>query len=332
MNRVYERIARTLGSAWSEKKSGRELVGCAVGLMGFCVVWKGASFVWKYYAKPFPTIRAKYSNSWAIVTGATGGIGLGVVHELAAQGVNVVLVARNAENLATTAAVVRAHYPGVKVRIVSLDAENPGDFSALLTVIRDVDVSLLFNNVGVHNHIPTNVADMDPQEVRRLVDVNCTFQVQLTTLVLPQMVQYMQNKASGQGPAVVVNISSLTSKMAMPMLSVYAATKAFEEHYTEGLAAELQPLGIEAMCLRPGLTVSAMSGETKESLFCPTAAVMARACVRMLGCGEVSVVPYGPHALLDGINNLVPKSLTWSIVRDMHAKKRADLLLVNKTT
>jgi len=311
-------------------KNSKAVIGCALGAAGIYMAVKSAAFLWKYYLRPFPAIRSKYGGSWAIVTGATGGIGLGIVHELAAEGLNIVLVARNKVGLAATAADLRAHYPGIEVRILSLDAENPGDMSVVFNTIRDLNVSLLFNNVGVHNHIPTDVADMKPHEVRRLVDVNCTFQVQLTALVLPQMKQYVESKTAGQGRAVVVNISSLTSKMAMPMLSVYAASKAFEEHFTEGLAAELQPQGIDAMCLRPGLTVSAMSGETEPSLFCPTAAVMARACVRMLGSGEVSVAPYAPHALLDGVNSLVPRSLTWSIVRDMHGKKRADLLAKEK--
>lgn len=261
-----------------------------------------------------------------MITGGTGGIGLGIAHQLAAEGINIVLIARNKVGLDATSLELRTRYPTVEVRTISLEAEGNVDFTTVTNSIRDINVSILFNNVGVHNHIPTNVVDMDHQDIRRIVDVNCTFQVQLTSVVIPQMKHYASVKTASQGRPVVVNVSSLTSKMAMPLLSVYAATKAFEEHWTVGLGAELEPLGIDVMCLRPGLTVSAMSGESVPSLFCPTAETMARACVRMIGSGELSVSPYAPHAFLDFVNALVPRSLTWGIVRDMHEKKRRELL------
>jgi short-subunit dehydrogenase len=108
---------------------------------------------------------------------------------------------------------------------------------------------------------------------------------------------------------------------------VYAATKAFETHFSVCLAAELQPFGIDVLCLRPGLTVSRMSGISAPSFFCPSAADMAFCCVRMIGCGvQPSIAPYWPHALLDVVNGFVPRSLTWPIVRGMHQQKREELL------
>ena len=125
-------------------------------------------------------------------------------------------------------------------------------------------------------------------------------------------------------------MSSFTSQMAMPMLSVYAASKALEEHLTTNLAAELQPFNIDVICLRPGLTVSQMSGITEPSLFCPSSKDMAYACLRMIRSGEVSVAPYWPHAILDIVNAFMPgRALTWSIVRKMHQDKR-DLMLKDK--
>jgi 17beta-estradiol 17-dehydrogenase / very-long-chain 3-oxoacyl-CoA reductase len=282
-------------------------------------------FAWKYYLRCGPRLCLKYSGSWAIVTGGTGGIGLCLAEEFAAAGINLIIIARNKSRLQTVANDLKARFAGVDVRTVSVDAEcsNIGEITG---AARDLDVSILVNNVGVHNEVPANTEDLPASEIRRIVEVNCSFQVLLTSALIPRLKEYARTRHPNQGKPMVVNISSLTSQMAMPMLSLYAATKAFEEHWTEGLAAELQPAGVEAICLRPGLTVSAMSGETEPSLFCPTARTMAKACVRMLGCGEVSVVPYAPHALLDYINRWVPRQLTWGIVRDMHQKKRTALL------
>lgn len=250
---------------------------------------------------------------------------MGVAEELAAAGINIVLVARSKDKLIQTAANLKSRNPEIQTRIISADAGSCC-VDAVVREIQDLDVSLLVNNVGVHNEIPANTEDLSTEEVKRIIDVNCTFQVLLTSAVLPRLKEFARNRSPGQGKPIVVNVSSLTSQMAMPLLSVYAATKAFEEHWTEGLGAELQPAGVGVLCLRPGLTVSAMSGETQSSLFCPTARTMAGACVRMLNCGQVSIVPYAPHAVLDCVNRWVPRQLAWGLVRDMHQRKRQALL------
>lgn len=156
--------------------------------------------------------------------------------------------------------------------------------------------------------------DMLPGDMERILRVNCLFTMQLTTLLLPQI------KASAGRRGVV------TSRMAMPMLSVYAATKAFLDHWALNLAAELQAHGIEVTCLRPGLTATRMSGIETPSLMAPTARHMAQACTRLFGSRLLGVAPYWPHALLDVINEWVPAYLGWPIVRKMHEEKRLELL------
>ena len=165
---------------------------------------------------------------------------------------------------------------------------------------------MLINNVGVHNDIPANIQDMLPQDAERIITVNCLFHHQLTALMIPIMKKISTQK-SQQQKSLIVNISSLTSQMVMPMLSVYAGTKAFHEHWynqfphtnnyfevcittpggtyyphlthnnhfiihrSECVAAELAPFNIEVLCLRPGLTVSRMSGIATPTFICPMA-------------------------------------------------------------
>jgi len=236
--------------------------------------------------------------------------------------VNILRTAQNTKHLDEGSKELSQLAPDVSIRTLSLDAATL-EYMSVEKCIKDLNVSLLVNNVGVHNPIPTNTEDMDLFEVNRIVSVNCTFQVQLTTLIIPQL----KKTASAGRPASIINVSSLTSRMAMPMLSVYAATKAFEEHWTTNLAAELQPSNIEVLCVRPGLTVSQMSGISQPTFFCPSAAKMAYACLSMLGVGDVSVAPYWPHALLDYVNEWVPgKLLSWPAVRKMHQQKRDALV------
>jgi hypothetical protein len=115
-------------------------------------------------------------------------------------------------------------------------------------------------------------------------------------------------------------------------LWVEDATKAFEEHFTLSLAAELAPDRIDCICLRPGITVSRMSGIKDPSFFCPSAKDMAHSIINQISSAgnDVSVVPYFPHSILDYINSFVPQQISWGIVREMHNVKRK-LLLEQKT-
>ena len=276
----------------------------------------------RYILRGKPPLRRLYGNTWAIITGSSGGIGLELAKQLAEEGLSVVLIARDLSRLHEVAKEIQNKY-GVQTRIVSIDATaDKPDYSELKAVLTALPtpISMLWNNVGVHNDVPANVVDMLPGDAKRIITVNCLFQVEMTALVAPLL------RRGTAAKSMVVNVSSLTSRMAMPMLTVYAATKAFEEHYSECLSAELAPDGIEVLCLRPGITVSRMSGIATPSFFCPSAEVMARACISKLGRSLGSCAPYWPHALLDGVNAWVPRSVAWAAVRDMHAKRRAEIL------
>ena len=326
MDILQDKISKIASELMNFEKN-HSIMKVSAGLIGTYTLFKCTSFIWKYYLRPSLDISSKYSGTWAIITGASAGIGFRIAHELAAKGVNIILVARNKERLIAAKTEILSCYPSIEIRIVSLDAEKFSDLSPILDTIKDIKkVSFLINNVGVHNTIPTTVEDMKFDEVQRIIHVNCNFQVQLTAAMIPHLKLYSQTKSPTQGQPTILNISSLTSRIPMPLLSVYAGSKAFEEHWTECLAGEVEVDGIQAMCLRPGLTVSAMSGETVASFFCPTAETMAKACVRMIGSGEVSVVPYPPHALLDWLNTLMPQQISRRIARDMHVDKRLKLL------
>lgn len=290
-------------------------------------------FVYNHFLRPFPALGARYGKGWAVISGGTAGIGYEIAKILAKEGVNVVLLARDQQRLDETAIVLKQINPSVSVLTVSCDAAS-ANYDVLRQSLDGLDVSLLVNNVGVHNDIPTNVEDLSREEIDRIISVNCNFQVNLTSLLIPQLKKHQRAAVSGGGyqrhaATTVLNVSSLTSQMAMPLLSVYAGSKAFEEHWSACLAAELAPDHIEVMCVRPGLTVSRMSGISEPSLFCPSAADMARSILHKVGLKQLSIAPYWPHALLDWINQLVPERVAGEIVRKMHQKKRDELVKAN---
>lgn len=176
-------------------------------------------FIWKYFLRQFPAIKKHYSGSWAVITGATAGIGLEMARTLVKEGVNVVLIARDKNELSRISDELRTLNSDVSVHIISCDCASP-DYNFLFNLLQDLDISILVNNVGVHNDIPTNVSDMNSSEIERIISVNCLFQVQFTSLLIPILKRRASPKKS-----LILNVSSLTSQMVMPMLSVYAATK-----------------------------------------------------------------------------------------------------------
>ena len=288
--------------------------------------WPLVTFVYRYFVRSRKNLRRDYGGTYAIITGSSSGIGFEIAKQLASEGINCVLTGRDLSRLTSAAKTLEELYK-VQTKVVSMDAaSSEPNFEPLIRLCQSLPcVSILVNNVGVHNDVPANVSEMLPGDAQRIITVNCLFQTEIISRLVPFL---KPQPGREQVPSLIVNVGSLTSHMHMPMLSVYAATKAYLEHFSACLGAELEPEGIEVMCLRPGITTGAMSGISTPSLFCPTPTVMADACVRMVGRrGLLTCAPYWPHAILDVVNSWVPHILVWSAVRDMHTAKRNELLL-----
>lgn len=335
INSVHKRLIEKI-EKFDLGHSHHTLLWRGLGVIGAVTALSASAtacdFLYTHFLKPFPALGARYGKGWAVITGGTAGIGFEIAKILVKEGVNVVIVARDQQRLKEAADALKLINPAASVLTMSCDAASP-NFDKIRQELQGLEVSLLVNNVGVHNDIPTNVEDLSSAEVDRIISVNCNFQVNFTSLLIPQLKSHRNTAvASGnkRSATTILNVSSLTSQMAMPLLSVYAGTKAFEEHWSACLAAELHPSGIEVLCVRPGLTVSRMSGITEPAFFCPSAADMARSILHKVGVNRLSIAPYWPHAFLDWVNQLVPTKIAGEIVRKMHQQKRDELIMKAK--
>ena len=192
-------------------------------------------------------MSSEWKGKWALVTGASAGIGEALARELAKGGTNLILTARRRERLESLAADLSAGQR-IRTEIVVADLGEPAAPKAIFEFTRQkgLAVDLLVNNAGFGQYGEFQAAD----ELRllRMVQVNCTAVLELTRLFLPGMVL----RRGGD----VLIVASTAAFQAVPYISTYAATKVFDLFLAEGLAEEMQPYGVRVCALCPGTTTS----------------------------------------------------------------------------
>ena len=178
---------------------------------------------------------------WALVTGASDGIGAAFAAELAARGLNLILVARRGERLEALAGRLRAAHR-VEARAVAADLGTAAGLAAVLAALEGREVGLYIAAAGFGTAGPF-VGNSAGQELN-MIDVNCRA---LCALAHP-LARTMQ--ARGRGGMVLM--SSIVAFQGVANSANYAATKAYVQTLAEGLAAELRPHGVDVLASAPG--------------------------------------------------------------------------------
>src|SRR5277367_927663 len=261
---------------------------------------------------------SEWRGKWALVTGASAGIGQALARELAAGGTNLILTARRLERLEEFAAELRAKF-SVLTEVFDADltqADAPAKIFAF-TQKRGLTVQLLVNNAGFGQF--GEVPSVEPQRLLDMVQVNCSAVVNLTRLYLPEMVA----RRSGD----VLILASTASFQAVPYISVYAATKAFDLLFAEGLAEEMRPHGIRVCALCPGSTESefhTVAGQDHLQFakrHRETAEKVARVGLKALAAGKSSVISGAANTFSVISQRLVPRSMVTRIAAGMFRPK-----------
>lgn len=179
----------------------------------------------------------------ALITGASGGIGMEMAKQMAANNYHLVLCARSTDKLTALQQELTTTYP-VSVTIITKDLSDATEAKALYKEIKalGINITALINNAGVGNYGPFEESNID--EDIAMMELNMTSLVVLTRLFVTDM------KAANYGK--IMNVASLLSFFPYPNLSVYAASKAFVLHFTEGISAELKGTNVTATALCPG--------------------------------------------------------------------------------
>lgn len=199
------------------------------------------------------------SGDFALITGASSGIGLALAQQLAARGFHVILVARSVEKLQALASELSAAH-GVTAQVAAADLTQPESVQNLATLLqrRGVSVRVLVNCAGVlHQDAFVN---MPANHVQQMIDLNITALTAMLHAVLPMM---QQTVAEQGGKAHVLNVASIAAFQPIPMLATYAASKAYVLSLSEALAEECQGTGVSVTALCPGITATNMLAQAK---------------------------------------------------------------------
>ena len=231
-------------------------------------------------------LRKAWAGKWAVVTGASAGIGEAIAVELAGAGVNLVITARRRERLEALAERLRSQH-SIQVQVVVADLTLPGAPQQIFdaTAGAGLPVDILIDNAGFGEH--SEFLQADPEHLVAMVQVNCASVVHLTRLFLPAMVERRRGY--------VMVVASMAAYQPVAYLATYAATKAFDRMLGEALAEEMKPYGVRVSALCPGGTESEFhqvaglrAGERRRQ----PARQVAQRGLEGLAAGKHWVIPY----------------------------------------
>jgi uncharacterized protein len=256
-----------------------------------------------------------FNGKWALVTGASAGIGVALARELAAHGAKLILTARRKERLKSLAAELSAK--GTEVRIVVADLNDPAAPQQIYDATEGagLTVDILINNAGLGQFGEFYKSPIE-QELSQ-VRVNCEAVVRLTRLFLPRMVERRRGW--------VLIVASTASYQPLPYLNTYAATKVFDRFFAQGLAAEVARFGVKVTALCPGPTDSEFSQVANSSKIMPgtrqTAEEVARLGIAALARGQRTIIPKFIWRLTALLTRILPVSLITNKV-EKHARPK----------
>jgi len=225
-------------------------------------------------------------KTFTLITGASGGLGAEFARLCAADGRNLVLIARNSEKLRQLAAELKGD---ITIHVIAQDLSESGAAQKVYKRLQQlrVDVDQLINDAGFGDYAPLARASVARQE--SMIGLNITTLTLLTALILPGMIK--------RGRGRIMNVGSVASFVPIPNMSVYAASKAYVLSLSEALAEEVRDTGVSVTCLCPGPTKTGFARDAHLASNHPIAQSKVKAS---------SVAAYGYQAMLAGTRIAIP--------------------------
>ena len=241
---------------------------------------------------------AHWYGPWALVTGASDGIGKALATRIAGDGVNVVLVARSEAKLQALAGELSAAH-GIETMVLAADLTEPGAADIIEAVTSPLDVGLVALAAGFGT--TGTFLETSLTEELQLIAVNIAAVMRLS--------HTFAGRLAARGKGGIVLIGSIVGWQGVPGQANYAASKAYVQSLAEGLHDDLKPLGVDVLAVAPGPVDSgfgARAGLTMTSATSPD--VVATATLNALGRRR-TVIPGARAKFLTAAVTLLPRRL-----------------------
>lgn len=255
-------------------------------------------------------------NLSAFITGASGGIGYEFARLIAADQIDLVLVARNHDKLQRIKTELENTYK-IRVDILPKDLSQPNAAREVYEVVKNMDIEMLINNAGFGEfgefiHTPW-------LKESQMIQLNITTLTQFTKLFLPQMV--------ARKGGFIMNVASTAAFQPGPLMAVYYATKAYVLSFTEAIAEEVKDSGVKITALCPGPTESGFQSTAHmedsklvKNKKMPSAQEVAQYGYESLKRGKVVAVHGLQNKILANSVKFFPRNLVSSMVKKMQEK------------
>lgn len=271
------------------------------------------TYIYKAFLRPKKNL--KKLGEWAVVTGATDGIGKAYALAFAKQGINVVLISRTESKLQAVSKEIKEKYSGVDLKYIVCDYSN-FDQKARDTVnktLKDLEVGVLVNNVGVSYRYPHFFHELTNDEVASLMEMNINSATWMTKFVIGGMVERKRGA--------IVNISSGSAMCTSPLLAEYSGAKSYLEKFSRGLNAEYSKKGITCQCQIP-FYVATKLASLRKSLMVPTPKEYVAVAMKWVGYPDAVASPFWMHALQGWVMDQLPERVIANVILNMHVAIR----------
>lgn len=245
-------------------------------------------------------------GEWAVVTGASDGIGKEYALQLASRGLNIVLISRTKAKLEKIAEDIKSQH-GVDTRVIVFDFVQQYGYEKIEEQLKDLDIGVLINNVGMvyPDHIYFHNSDIEV--VADMINTNMISLLKMTQIVVKGMITRKRGA--------IVHVSSATTYLPGPFFTAYSATKLFVWKFVKLLQIEDSEF-IDHQILTPGEVASKMS-RGRASIVKPTPERFVRSAIRTIGMAE-STCGYVVHEIVIALMQWIPPVLLVPAIVQAH--------------
>lgn len=258
--------------------------------------------------------------AYALITGASGGIGLAIAHELAGRKHDLLLIARSEEILKTNCQQLSEKH-GIKAHYLAIDLSQPDISLSVRKWLEknSFEIDILVNNAGFGSW--GNFRDIAREELNQMM--------QLNMLTLADLCKVLAPLLEKQKKAYILNVASTASYQAVPTLATYAATKAFVLLFTRGLRWDMKGTSVSVSCLSPGATATGFMDranmgdelKAKAEKFTMTSEEVAKIGVAGMLSGKAEIIPGLMNYVTVKAVEILPKVLPEKIAGNLYKTK-----------